>query len=194
ESDAYPAIVSAGVDGPAVVTACDADASRSTTVTVEKLDETDDDAPCAALIDELSVSLRDGGCALVIRNTVSRATQTASALTDHFGDSVAVKLVHSRFIADDRQRNDDWLRDTFGATRPSVTAPTIVVATQVAEQSLDIDFDLLVTDLAPIDLLLQRMGRIHRHLRGVGQCERPEPLRTARCVITGADWGQRPPR
>jgi CRISPR-associated endonuclease/helicase Cas3 len=63
-----------------------------------------------------------------------------------------------------------------------------VVASQVAEQSLDVDFDLLVTDLAPVDLVLQRLGRLHRHLRGVGQADRPERLRQARCLLTGVDW------
>jgi len=73
-----------------------------------------------------------------------------------------------------------------GGDRPPMH---IVVASQVAEQSLDIDFDLLVTDAAPVDLVLQRMGRLHRHLRGgVGQLERPDRLRTARCLVTGVNW------
>jgi CRISPR/Cas system-associated endonuclease/helicase Cas3 len=64
----------------------------------------------------------------------------------------------------------------------------VVVASQVAEQSLDIDFDLLVTDLAPVDLLLQRLGRLHRHER-----ERPARLRVARCLVSGVDWSTTPP-
>lgn len=192
-SEKYPAIVSAGLVGPAEVTSCQSDASRDCDVTVERLDETGDTSPCAALIEELAWSLRDGGCALVIRNTVSRAARTAEALAKHFEDAVSVRLVHSRFIAADRERNDNWLRTEFGADRPGTVEPVIVVATQVAEQSLDIDFDLLVSDLAPVDLLLQRMGRIHRHLRGTGQRERPGRLRSARCLIGGADWGGQPP-
>ncbi|WP_158578403.1 J domain-containing protein [Spongiactinospora rosea] len=73
-----------------------------------------------------------------------------------------------------------------GDRRP--TRAHIVVASQVAEQSLDIDFDLLVSDLCPIDLLLQRMGRLHRHQRP----ERPAGVRTARCLLTGADWNAAP--
>jgi hypothetical protein len=65
----------------------------------------------------------------------------------------------------------------------------IVVASQVVEQSLDIDFDLLVTDLAPVDLVLQRMGRLHRHHR-----PRPQPLSEARCALVGVpDWAAEPP-
>ncbi|NED92081.1 type I-E CRISPR-associated protein Cse1/CasA, partial [Streptomyces sp. SID11233] len=57
-----------------------------------------------------------------------------------------------------------------------------------AEQSLDVDFDLLVSDLCPVDLLLQRMGRLHRHPRGQDQEQRPARLRQARCLVTGVDW------
>ncbi|WP_211354681.1 CRISPR-associated helicase Cas3' [Stackebrandtia albiflava] len=188
----YPAIISAGQTGDVRVVASEADATRRTRVSVGYLDEPEDDE-YGPLITELADALRDGGCALVIRNTVARATGTAAALADHFGRTVRVRLMHSRFIAADRERNDDWLRTEFGADRDAVTTPTIVVATQVAEQSLDIDFDLLVTDLAPIDLILQRMGRVHRHMRGPEQSDRPEPLREARCLITGADWAAGPP-
>lgn len=60
------------------------------------------------------------------------------------------------------------------------------------EQSLDIDVDLMVSDLAPVDLLLQRMGRLHRHPRGAGESDRPPLLRSPRFVITGADWDAQP--
>lgn len=62
------------------------------------------------------------------------------------------------------------------------------MASQVVEQSLDLDFDLLVTDLAPVDLMLQRTGRLHRHNR-----VRPARLRTPRCLVTGVHWDSGPP-
>ena len=81
--------------------------------------------------------------------------------------------------------NDEELVRSFGADSTNRPSAQVVVATQVVEQSLDLDFDLLVTDIAPIDLLLQRMGRLHRHKRGQGECERPAAMRCARCIITG---------
>lgn len=108
-------------------------------------------------------------------------------------------MAHSRFLAPDRAEKDRWLRESFGAPQEVSAAGRrrperhVVVASQVAEQSLDIDFDLLVTDLAPVDLMLQRAGRLHRHQRGADQRDRPERLRTARCLITGVDWSTTPP-
>ena len=130
------------------------------------------------------------GCVLVLRNTVRRAREVAEALRAVLGNDV-VRLHHSRFMAADRQRNDDQLRRELGpppngdrvGERPSAR---VVVATQVAEQSLDIDVDLLITDLAPMDLLLQRMGRLHRHARP--GAHRPGRLRAPACVVTGVRW------
>lgn len=122
--------------------------------------------------------LEQGGCVLVVCNTVRRAVDRYQSLRSLWGDRVS--LAHSRFIARDRLANDAWLRATFG--RGDVDrAGRVVVATQVAEQSLDLDFDLLVTDLAPIDLVLQRIGRLHRHPERV----RPPSAALARCVVTG---------
>ncbi|HIW62333.1 MAG TPA: CRISPR-associated helicase Cas3' [Candidatus Stackebrandtia excrementipullorum] len=185
----YPAVTVADRSETVEVRTSAAAEGRQVGVDVEYLPDDSD-----ALTRELESALREGGCALVIRNTVSRAQQTAHDLRRYFGERISVRLMHSRFIAPDRSRNDEWLRDKFGADRDDATAPFIVVATQVAEQSLDIDFDLLVTDLAPVDLLLQRMGRLHRHQRGIDQSRRPKPVRRARCLLTGADWSSEPPK
>lgn len=138
------------------------------------------------LIERLSAALAHGGCAAVIRNTVSRAQTTFAALRTQFGDDVL--LLHSRFIAPHRMHRERELVAALGrdSQRP---ARLIVVGTQVLEQSLDVDFDLMVTDLAPIDLLLQRAGRLHRHARD----NRPDAVRQPMLLVTGADWEQSPP-
>lgn len=169
-----------------------APSGRTTTVSIDALGggaQDDLEALTALLQDALS----DGGCALVVRNTVRRVLQTAEVLAHSFPGEVTV--AHSRFIAADRMDNDSALLDHFGAPGRAVRRPArhIVVASQVVEQSLDVDFDLLITDLAPVDLVLQRMGRLHRHQRGAGQSERPVKLRSARTYIAGADFGVQPP-
>lgn len=134
----------------------------------------------ARLLTDLEKRLQNGGCALVVRNTVANAQRTYETLRGVFGDDV--RLVHSRFTQQDRQDNDEWLVRTFGKPGKSCRPKrAIVVGTQVVEQSLDIDFDVLYSDLAPIDLLFQRMGRVHRHKREA----RPPAVRQPRCILMG---------
>ncbi|MCL2625840.1 MAG: CRISPR-associated helicase Cas3' [Cystobacterineae bacterium] len=130
--------------------------------------------------DKLEDLLSGGGCAGVIMDTVARSQEMARVLRERFGAD-KVRLIHSRFIATDRLAKEGELREALGkkGKRPD---KRIVVGTQVLEQSLDIDFDVMVTDIAPMDLLLQRMGRLHRHER-----RRPEKLKTPRCFLTGID-------
>lgn len=125
--------------------------------------------------------LRDGGTALVVRSTVTDAQETFEELRTVFGPDV--RLMHARFTSFDRLSNDQWLLDHFGLPINNRQRPSrfIVVATQVVEQSLDIDFDVLITDLAPIDLILQRIGRLHRH---AGR-SRPDRLSEASCFVLG---------
>ncbi|MBB1256268.1 CRISPR-associated helicase Cas3' [Streptomyces sp. OF3] len=150
----------------------------------------------AALADRLVAELAEGGCALVVRNTVDRVMDTAAQLRERFGPD-AVTVAHSRFVDLHRAEKDAGLLARFGPPgecdghRPE--GPHVVVASQVVEQSLDVDFDLLVTDLAPVDLVLQRLGRLHRHQRGEQQHDRPPRLRTARCLVTGVDWAAETP-
>ncbi|WRO42892.1 putative CRISPR-associated helicase Cas3' [Mycobacterium canetti] len=158
-------------------------AGTTKTIHLEVLDEaglggqdtTSADNSVASLLRE---RLGDGGCVLAIRNTVTRAQKLYLALKAAF-PADRVVLLHSRFTAGDRATHTAELLRLLGDTKKGAQRPRpphhrlIVVATQVAEQSLDIDADLLLTDLCPIDLLLQRAGRLHRHIAN-------DPLRPAR--------------
>lgn len=128
--------------------------------------------------------LADGGCAAVVCNTVSRAQTAYAELRAVFGDDVV--LLHSRFITADRLRIEGELRAELGppgrARRPR---RRIVVATQVIEQSLDLDFDVMISDLAPIDLVFQRMGRLQRHSRP--HEARPTGLRQPQLFLRGVN-------
>ncbi|MGC4949861.1 CRISPR-associated helicase Cas3' [Streptomyces sp. DT224] len=184
DATAYP-VLTAVRHGASPVMRTPGVSGRGTDVVLEPFDDDMD-----VLTERLADELEGGGCALVVRNTVKRVLETAKALRARFGDG-NVTVAHSCFVDVDRAAKDADLLTRFGPPgtaqgRPS--GPHIVVASQVAEQSLDVDFDLLVTDLCPVDLLLQRMGRLHRHQRGADQQDRPERLRRARCLVTGADW------
>ncbi|PWI44506.1 CRISPR-associated helicase Cas3' [Streptomyces sp. ICBB 8177] len=186
EADGYPLLIAAApgqlprVERPKA-------SGRGSQVRVKALSD-----DLRVLADRLEAELAHGGCALVVRNTVDRVLEAAKALRERF-DASEVTVAHARFIDVDRATKDNKLLECFGPPETSDghrPARHVVVASQVAEQSLDVDFDLLVTDLAPVDLLLQRMGRLHRHQRGV----RPEGLCEPLCLVTGvADWKGVPP-
>jgi CRISPR-associated endonuclease/helicase Cas3 len=106
--------------------------------------------------------VREGGCALIVANTVARAQQIYTELRSC--GAVEVLLFHARFPFEDRLARERVAVTRFGPG-PGDRDRVVLVATQVIEQSLDVDFDVLLTDLAPIDLLLQRIGRLHRHQR-----------------------------
>ncbi len=99
----------------------------------------------------------------VMVNTVKRAQDLAQICVEKFGEDM-VELLHSSFIASQRAKKEKDLIDLIGSKgkRPK---KKIIIGTQVIEQSLDIDFDVLITDLAPMDLMIQRIGRLHRHDR-----------------------------
>lgn len=145
---------------------------QSTTV---KIDFLSDESIMSILKDLLS----EGGCAGVLLNTVKRSQQFARQLRAEFGEE-AVQLFHSRFLSPDRAKKEELLLKELGNPDVKGKRPPlrIVVGTQVLEQSLDIDFDVLITDLCPMDLLLQRIGRLHRHSR-----VRPEKLKQAKCFV-----------
>lgn len=127
--------------------------------------------------------LSGGGCAGVIVNTVQRAQGMARTLRQHFGQDT-VRLLHSRFLAPDRANIEREILIELGKPDTDNHRPQkrILIGTQILEQSLDIDFDIMITDLCPMDLLLQRIGRLHRHER-----VRPGKLKQAMCLVMGLD-------
>lgn len=134
----------------------------------------------------LSTVHEKGGCAVVICNTVSRAQNVYDHLQVSFGDDVS--LLHARFTARDRKEKEEKLLAKFGPKSNLATGRPkrhVLVATQIVEQSLDLDFDLMITDFCPADLLLQRAGRLHRHNRA--ETERPKDLRKPVLLVRGIE-------
>ena len=113
------------------------------------------------VLDGLNATLAAGGCAAWVRNTVDDVLAAAEAARARGLDPL---VFHSRFAQCDRQAIEARLMARFGpGSSPAERAGQLVIATQVIEQSLDLDFDQMASDLAPVDLLLQRSGRMRRH-------------------------------
>jgi CRISPR-associated endonuclease/helicase Cas3 len=108
-------------------------------------------------------AVNEGKCVCWVRNTVRDAWEAQQMLEAIGIDSI---LFHARFAMCDRLRKEQQVLYHFGKDSTSeLRRGRVVIATQVVEQSLDVDFDLLVSDLAPIELLIQRFGRAMRHVR-----------------------------
>jgi CRISPR-associated endonuclease/helicase Cas3 len=161
----YPLVthVSAHRESPEQVHAASSDYSKTVEVSTAPVADNPE-----AIASRAVEAARDGARVLVIRNLVDecRATQTAvERVGDQdllFGIDDTPAPHHSRFAPDDRERLDDEIEAAFGEEADR-EGGLMCVATQTVEQSLDIDADLLITDLAPVDILLQRIGRLHRH-------------------------------
>ncbi len=132
-----------------------------------------------------------GAKVLVIRNTVGSAVQTQKLMEDvaaRDGNAERLRnllftcngistLHHGRYAGIDRQLLDKTVEDQLG--RSQADGGRIIVGTQTLEQSLDIDADFLITDLCPVDVLLQRIGRLHRH----GRNDRPAEFSAPMCMV-----------
>jgi len=116
-----------------------------------------------------------GANVAVVCNLVADAQFTARRLRDLGAETVY--LFHSRFRFVDRQGKEQAVLSGYGKGEGRKKGG-ILVATQVVEQSLDLDFDWMLTQLCPMDSLFQRLGRLHRHQR-----ERPTGLEQAKCTV-----------
>lgn len=150
-----------------------------------------------SLTKTLTQKLAKGGCAAVICNTVDRSIEIYKYLRDNLKDTECL-LFHARTLRMWRREREEEVLRRFGkgekqadGTYGNLHRPNraVLVATQVIEQSLDLDFDLMISEIAPIDLLLQRSGRLHRHPR-----ERPRGLESPQFVVLcDADTNGGPP-
>jgi len=145
----------------------------------------------ATAVAALAIAAAETGLkVLVIRNTVRDCMQTQAAVEMACGEAAllfecrgAVAPHHARYARPDREALDQALEARLGKTRPA--GGCVVVATQTVQQSLDLDSDYLITDLCPADVLLQRIGRLHRHSRP----ERTIAARTTVLVPSDRDLG-----
>lgn len=119
----------------------------------------------SVVVSDIVADLKNGHCVAWIRNTVSDAMDAVKELSPHVAPD-CITLLHARFALGDRLDIEDRVLEKFGPhSTPESRRGQLLIATQVAEQSLDIDADLLVTDLAPMDRIIQRAGRLRRHVR-----------------------------
>jgi CRISPR-associated endonuclease/helicase Cas3 len=117
----------------------------------------------ASVVEAIVAAVGAGAAVAWVRNAVDDAIEAHEALG---AANVDPLLFHARFAMGDRQKIEREVVERFGReSSQRQREGRVLVATQVIEQSLDLDFDLMVTDLAPVDLLIQRAGRLWRHPR-----------------------------
>ena len=158
-SPAYPLITQVDTKGKLSQTSANA-----TMVTVYGFQAMRFGEDCSAIVRHALDRIRKGGCYCILVNTVRRAQEIYRVLMEMRDGDTETLLFHARFPIDTREQLERTCLHLFGkgsdSRRPK---KSILVATQVVEQSLDIDFDGMLSELAPVDLLLQRAGRVHRH-------------------------------
>jgi CRISPR-associated endonuclease/helicase Cas3 len=123
------------------------------------LARTPDAMPDGRLVDEICRAVKDGAKVAMICNLVADAQRLARRLDGDLGENMDV--FHSRYRFRDRQEVEAQVMKEYGAGSRHAKGK-LVVATQVVEQSLDLDFDWMITQLCPADSLFQRLGRLHR--------------------------------
>lgn len=147
-------------------------------------------------IEHIEKTVSQGKCIAWIRNSVDDAIRIYRQLLGRGGiPAENLLLFHSRFAFYDRQRIENQALAQFGKKGGTQRSGKVLIATQVIEQSLDIDLDEMISDLAPVDLLIQRAGRLQRHIRDChgllklsGQDERDAP----ELLIQAPEWNDSP--
>ena len=147
-----------------------------------------------AVAEIVAAAVADGARVLVLRNTVAQAVATQKAIEARLGsdhpalfrvgsDGVGgvVAMHHGRYAFEDRRELDLAVEAAFGESAATVREARVLVGTQTLEISLDCDADLMITDIVPMDVLLQRLGRLHRHRER--DAYRPVAYKSPRVVV-----------
>ncbi|RDC69008.1 CRISPR-associated helicase Cas3', partial [Rhodovulum sp. 12E13] len=151
KTDAYPAL---SVAGGEEITDLPQETGPRGTVTVTRVESEN------AAFESISEAAAKGAAAVWIRNAVDDSINAFEALRER---KIDVALLHARYALCDRLRIESEVLATFGKHRLDRPGK-VLVATQVVESSLDLDFDLMISDLAPVPALIQRAGRLWRHM------------------------------
>lgn len=187
KNDNYPLTTHVGNTNGIVEKGQDTRIDLKRTVTIEFESE------YSKVIEKLVSEAENGKCCCWIRNTVTDAIQSYEEVKSLYSNEL-VTLLHSRFTYADRIQKESELLENFGPGSGAVQRTgRIVIATQVIEQSLDVDFDVLISDLSPIDYIIQRLGRLFRHKRDSmgNRCEQ-DKRGTPTMIIYGPEPAENP--
>ncbi len=178
EKDTYPRITCANAQGvrffelpPAEAQRLEEEQSRTIQIAWQ---ESSNMLPDETLENDIVKAVQAGANVALICNLVADAQALYERLRTI---GVDASLFHSRYRFDDRQRIQETVMQRWGKEGKRENGG-VLVATQVIEQSLDLDFDWMITQLCPIDLLFQRLGRLHRHER-----KRPDGFWQPYCTV-----------
>lgn len=147
-------------------------------------------------IDTVLTAAAKGQCVVWVRNSVDDALEAWRAIQRQLPQPEDCLLFHSRFVLQDRKDMETRVLNIFGKQGDDTTRRgKVLIATQVFQESLDADADLLISDICPIDDLIQRAGRLHRHTRNLDMAYqagildmRPSP----RLFVHAPEWEEQP--
>ncbi|WP_292463826.1 CRISPR-associated helicase/endonuclease Cas3 [Methanolobus sp.] len=173
DEQAYPLIMQAKDSDVHTFTLEDQNCIQEKNVEID-LWKSDDCSITNEQLEQIVKAVENGAKVGVVCNLVDDAQIYAHHLSEM--TSVSVDIFHSRYRYCDRMNKEEAVKDNYG--KDSLNQGRILVGTQVIEQSLDIDFDWMISFICPVDLLFQRMGRLHRHFK-----QRPESYNKPRCTV-----------
>ncbi len=173
----YPLILQATDNEVHTFTLENPDPSQEKSVVIE-LWKSDDCSISGKQLEQIVKAAENGAKVGIVCNLVDDAQKYAHRISGM--TSVPVDIFHSRYRYCDRMNKEKAVLGNYGKNSPN--QGRILVGTQVIEQSLDIDFDWIVSFICPIDLLFQRMGRLHRHLK-----QRPDFHKKPKCTVVMPD-------
>lgn len=175
----FPLLTRTGGDPSVLEQPVEARPASRRSVAVDWLEH--EDQAVEAVINAVS----EGRSVAWVRNTVDDAIQAYQTVRERHPEPDRCVLFHSRFAMVDRQEIESRVLSALGKeSEPEARRGQVLIATQVFQESLDCDVDVMISDLAPVDLLIQRAGRLQRHARG----ERPPP----RLWVLAPPWDERP--